>query len=361
MTTTYASIPHVPGAPSPTQPEWKPAGFHVPTKQGVVCTLCPHRCVLRHDGDVGYCQVRRRNGTGMETATYATSVRHVDAVERKPLYHFRPGARVLTLASPGCSWRCDYCQNHRLSQYGRSDEAPWSARPISAQEVVDAAHGLGVGVVGLSYSEPSLAAELTLSVAELAEPAGLDMVWKTNGYLTRDAAKCLAPALSAANVDLKAVDVAAHRRLTGADVQPVLDTIATWVDAGVWVEVSTPLIPGYHDEPALRAVAQAVAKIGRWIPWHVQRFVPEFRLAAALPTPRSLVDAALRAAQAAGLQHVYSERLLAEHGRSTRCPTCGIIVVARGIWSLTRNELAEGACPACNTPIAGVWNPCKGA
>jgi pyruvate formate lyase activating enzyme len=141
----------------------------------------------------------------METATWAASVRHLSPVERKPLYYFRPGIRVLTIASPGCSFTCRYCQNYRISQYGRIPEATWDAEPVAPEELVATA-AAGDRAIGLSYTEPSLAAELTEAIARLARPAGVDLIWKTNGYLTPDAGRRLARSLSAVNLDIKGAD-----------------------------------------------------------------------------------------------------------------------------------------------------------
>jgi pyruvate formate lyase activating enzyme len=320
----------------------------------VRCELCPFRCEMA-DGHHGACKVRRNRGGVAETATGSTAIRHLDAIERKPLYHVLPGSRVLTMAAPGCTFRCDYCVNHRLSQYGRDADVGWAGEPARPADLVAqaAAHA---AALGMSYTEPGLAPELTLALAELAVPLGIPLLWKTNGFLTRRAVDLVAPALTAVNIDVKAADDAAHRRLTGAPLRPVLDTVERFLEAGVWVEISTPLVPGTASEPAqLRAIATRLAAVSRVMPWHLLRFTPDYRLVRARPTsPRALAEAA-DIGREAGLPYVYVERALGAAGRRTACATCAAVLVDREIWSLGASNIVNGCCPSCGGRVPGVW------
>jgi pyruvate formate lyase activating enzyme len=342
---------------------WHPGGFYLARGESLVCTLCPRACVLAEDA-LGFCQVRRRRGERMETATFAASLMHWDPVERKPLYHYRPGSEVLTLAAPGCNLRCLYCQNHRLSQYGRelgsrygrSPGVVWDAEAMDPAALVASAAGRRAAL-GLSYSEPGLAAELTMALAELGAPAGVDVLWKSNGFLTPESALAVAGCLAAANLDLKTLDRRRHRALTGVDPAPVLETLAILLGAGVWVEVSTPLIPGVNTDPrSLRALARTIAGLGRWIPWHLVRFVPEYRLARLPPTPTETIARALAIGREAGLDYVYTARALGDAGRATRCPGCGHGLIGRGHLGLAVDRLEDGRCPDCRMAIPGRWS-----
>jgi pyruvate formate lyase activating enzyme len=332
--------------------QWMPGVLGAASAHGTTCDLCPHRCTLR-PGQVGVCKVRRGGASAgtIETATFATSVTHVDTIERKPFFHYRPGIRAVTLAAPGCSFRCDYCVNFRISQYGRDDESVWEASAVDAEDIVARAAALG-GCVALSYSEPSLAPELTLELARLGRARGVEIVWKSNGFLTPAAVALCAPALAAVNVDVKSADDESHRRLTGAPVRPVLDAIRAFRENGTWVEVTTPLIPAVTD-PA--RVAALLAEISLDIPWHLARFTPAYRMRDTAPTsPRDIV-AAVDAGRAAGLRHVYVERALGPAGRATHCPACRASVVSRGVWSMEENRLEAGRCPECQTHVEGRW------
>lgn len=336
--------------------EWTPAALYEWDRSRLVCTLCPIRCKLA-DGQVGACHVRRRTGDILETRTFATTTQHFDAVERKPLYHYRPGSRTLTLAAPGCTFRCDYCVNYRISQFGRDDEAPWHAEPVSTAEIVDLAATEGVGIA-LSYSEPSLAMELTLALAAMGRERGVEVVWKSNGFLTAQALALAAPALAAVNIDMKAADEDRHRRLTGAPLAPVLASLRTLHEHGVWVEVSTPLIPRVSASPSdLARIANFIASVDPGIPWHLVRFTPAYRRSADLPSlPDSLAEG-VRIGHAAGLRYVYVERALGAAGRDTRCPGCGDTVIARDLWAMRQLRLRnDGACEKCGTVLEGRWS-----
>jgi pyruvate formate lyase activating enzyme len=313
-----------------TEPTWRDALLSEPAGAGRIrCTLCPFRCVLR-DGQAGVCRVRRNDGGTLRTATYTAAVAHLTAIERKPLYHVRPGASVLTVAGPGCSFRCNYCINFRLSQYGREDSAPWLGEPARPADLAAQAAAAGA-LLGMSYSEPSLAPELTLDLAE----HGIPLVWKSNGYLTPDAVALVAPALLAVNVDVKAADEAAHRHLTGASLAEVWRAIELLRAAGVWVEVSTPLIPGVSDSAsALAAIARRIASIDADIPWHLLRFTPDFRMRRDNPTPPSA---------------------LSPEGRNTVCPRCNALLIDRDVWRVAEIRLSNGRCSECDFAIPGRW------
>ncbi|MFI0980891.1 AmmeMemoRadiSam system radical SAM enzyme [Streptomyces sp. NPDC021093] len=342
------------------EPHWRAAllGERLTGEPGagaeVRCELCPYRCRLR-DGQTGYCRVRRNTAGRLETATFTASVAHLDAIERKPFYHVRPGSKVLTLAGPGCSFRCDYCVNHRLSQYGREVDAPWTGEPARPAELVALAHAQGADLA-LSYAEPSLAPELTLALAEHARPLGVRVLWKSNGFLTPRAVDLVAPVLDAVNIDVKAAQEAPHQRLTGAPLAPVLAAVERFRAAGSWVEVSTPLIPGTSAEPGqLRRIARWLAAVDPGIPWHLLRFTPDFRMSTANPTLPSALEEARCIGADEGLQFVYVERALGAEGRNTRCPQCAFTVVRRGIWEAQDNRLAGGGCPSCGTEVPGRW------
>lgn len=334
---------------------WRTAAFFQAEGEQLVCTLCPHRCTFTRDGEMGACHVRRRMGQHLQTAAFATAVQHLDAVERKPFYHFKPASKVLTLASPGCSFRCLYCQNYRISQFGRAEEIPWQAETANPNEIITYTiqHQ---AAIGFSYAEPSLNAELTLALAELARPHGIDIIWKTNGFITPSAGKLLAPCLSAVNIDLKSLGSKRHKSLTGADIGPVLDTIALMHESGVWVEISTPLIPQINaDETSLRAIARFIHALSPSIPWHLGRFNPDYKLRQLPPTSVEMLAMARRVALDTGLQHVYAEKGLGAEGRTTYCPSCSTPVIERDIWVLKQNHLRDGACPHCHSPVAGHW------
>jgi pyruvate formate lyase activating enzyme len=333
---------------------WVPARFYVAEGARLRCTLCPHACSLA-DGEVGVCRVRRRTGGQLETAAFAAAVRHWDPVERKPFYHFRPGTVALTLAAPGCSFRCTYCQNYRISQYGRIDGAPIRAEPVDPAATVAAAAARRSSIA-LSYSEPILAAEMTLELAGATRGLDVPLLWKSNGFITPEALAEIGPRLAAVNIDVKAADEKSHMALAGAPLTPVLEAIEGFLRMGVWVEVSTPVIPGFNsDRASLRRIAGIVRDLGRGIPWHLLRFHPEFRMASRNPTSPAMLAEARAIGLASGLVYVYVERAHGPEGRDTRCPGCGAVVIRRGIWSLEAASLVDGSCGRCGLALPGRW------
>lgn len=334
-------------------PRWTDAVLSADLDDGRVrCELCPHRCVLA-DGETGVCRVRRNSGHRLQTATFAATVTHLDAIERKPLYHFRPGSQVLTLAAPGCTLRCNYCLNHELSQYGRVEGIPWTGQAVDPAALLERA-GRHRAAIGFSYTEAALAVELTVALSGRDD---VPLVWKTNGFLTPRAVDLVAPLLSAVNVDVKAADEAAHQRLTGAALAPVLDAVERFRSHGVWVEVATPLIPDVNDDPRQwRRTADRLAAIDPDLPWHLLRFTPDFRMGRYPPTPPAALERAAEVGKEAGLRYVYVERALGDEGRRTRCPQCDTAVVDRGIWQTMTVALVDGACPRCHRTVAGRWD-----
>jgi pyruvate formate lyase activating enzyme len=242
-----------------------------------------------------------------------------------------------------------------LSQFGRSDGSEWTAVPVDPIEVVESAAAMSASVA-LSYSEPSLAMELTVALAEAGRARGVDVVWKSNGFLTARAAEVAADHVAAVNVDIKGVDDRRHRRLTGAPIAPVIDTIRLFRERGVWVEVSTPLIPGVSTDPAdLTAVAETIADIDPLIPWHLLRFTPTYEMAGEAPSSPADLARAREIGYQTGLRFVYVERALGASGRTTWCPSCAAAVVERGIWEVTGDNVVGSACGQCGTYLPGRW------
>jgi pyruvate formate lyase activating enzyme len=232
---------------------------------------------------------------------------------------------------------------------------PWRADPVEAAEVVDAAARDGA-CIALSYSEPSLAIELTLALSALGRERGVDVIWKSNGFLTPEALAMAGPALAAVNIDVKAARDDKHRALTGAPLAPVLTSLRELHQQGVWVEVSTPLIPRVSAEPSeLAEIAALIASVDPGIPWHLLRFTPAYRRSGDLPTLPDALAAGVQIGHEAGLRYVYVERALGEQGRATRCPACGATVVSRDPWALRELRLRDGACHQCGTILEGRW------
>jgi pyruvate formate lyase activating enzyme len=277
-------------------------------------------------------------------------------MEKKPLYHFRPGSPVFSIATAGCNLHCLNCQNWQLSQRGGEEmETVYRADP---RELVEAAKEEGCQSIAYTYSDPIVFYEYVYDSSELAHREGLTNVFITAGYINQKPLRKLCRVLDAANVDLKAFDDGFYRRVSGATLQPVLDALVTLREEGVWIEVTNLLIPTLNDDLALiRRMARWIRdELGEGTPLHFSRFHPQYRMRNLPPTPGEALDRARSEALDAGLHYVYVGNIPGHEGGSTYCPTDGTLVIRRTGFLITENNLtADGRCPHCSEKIPGVW------
>lgn len=325
------------------------------TNGRVRCRVCSHACVIER-GARGICAVRENVDGTLTSLVYGRLIaRDVDPIEKKPLYHFYPGTRAYSIASVGCNFTCLHCQNHYISQYPREHAGRIVGDRIPAEDVVSDAVANGCHSIAYTYTEPTIAIEYVLDVMRLAKDEGLSNAWISNGYFTAETLAVVAPYLDAVNVDLKGISDRVYREIIGGNVRPVLDTIERLTEAGIWVEVTTLVVPGSNDAPdELRWTAEAIVGISPRIPWHVSRFFPAYRLVDRPPTPVDTLERAFRVGREAGLRYVYLGNVPGE-GEETRCAECGERLIQRSGYRIRENRMSEGACPDCGAPVDGVW------
>ncbi len=320
----------------------------------VRCNLCAHRCLIA-EGKRGVCQVRENREGTLYTLVYGRIIaQHVDPIEKKPLHHFYPGSTAYSIATPGCNFRCQWCQNWEISQMVREQHLIMG-QPASPEQIVGAARRAGSRSIAYTYTEPTVFFELTYDTARLARKAGIANVYVTNGYMTGEMLETLHPYLDAANVDLKAFRDETYRKYVGARLQPVLDSLKKMKELGIWVEVTTLVIPGINDDPAeLRDAAEFIAQeLGPETPWHISRFFPAYRMSDVPPTPITTLQRAREIGQKAGLRYIYVGNVSGE--ANTLCHNCGHVLIRRsGYWILERNVTPESTCPVCGAAVAGV-------
>lgn len=320
----------------------------------VRCNLCPHRCVI-NEGKKGICQVRENRGGTLYTLVYGRIIaQHVDPVEKKPLFHFYPGSTAYSIATPGCNFRCHWCQNWEISQMPREQHLIMGEE-ASPGEIVFAAQRAGCHSIAYTYTEPTVFFEYSYDIARLAHQIGLANIYITAGYMTEEMLDKFHPYLDAANVDLKAFRDETYRRFVGARLQPVLDTLKTMKRLGIWLEVTTLVIPGVNDDPEeLRDAADFVAKeLGPATPWHISRFFPAYKMQDVPLTPMDTLRRAYEIGLAAGLHYVYVGNIPGE-GEDTVCHRCGQLLIRRFGFSVIENCISNGRCPHCGAPVAGI-------
>lgn len=315
------------------------------------CFLCAHRCRVA-PGERGLCGVRENQEGTLVALTYAHPISAaVDPIEKKPLFHFLPGSLSFSIATVGCNFTCSFCQNSDISQMPWDDGVIRGSR-FTPEEVVARAMETGCRSIAYTYTEPTIFFEYAHDCARLASAAGLKNVFVTNGYMTRQALDLIDGDLHAANVDLKGFTDEYYRSVVGARLQPVLNTIRRMVERGIWVEVTTLLIPGRNDgEEELRRLAAWLAALDPDIPWHVSRFHPTYRMLDVPATPTESIERALRIGREEGLRFVYGGNVFGHDSESTRCPGCGCVVIERRGFAIQRMRLDGDRCRECGTQL----------
>ena len=312
------------------------------------CFLCAHRCRVGV-GKRGVCDVRENTEDGLKTLTYGQVIAaNADPIEKKPLYHFLPGTRSYSIATPGCNFRCSFCQNWQISQIGGAAVA---GRMTSPEEVVAEARRAGCKSVAYTYTEPTIFFEFAEDCARAAREEGLKNCFVTNGYQTPETLDAMAGLIDAANVDLKAFDDAFYRKLCKARLQPVLDTIRGMVERGILVEVTTLLIPGRNDDTEeLRRLADFLAGVSPDLPWHVSRYHPDYEFREPATPPES-VFRATEIGKEAGLRYVYAGNLRGGDLENTFCPSCHKGVIRRSGFRVDEVNLDGTRCAFCGQEI----------
>ena len=321
----------------------------------VQCNLCVHRCVIA-DGKRGICGVRENRDGMLITLVYGHIIsQHIDPIEKKPLFHFYPGSTAYSIATPGCNFHCRWCQNWEISQMPHHQQLTTGLATTPHQVVVNALR-VDSRSIAYTYTEPTAFFEYAYDTARLAHAIGLRNVYVTNGYMTAEMLEIFHPYLDAASVDLKAFRDKTYRRYVGACLDPVLDSLKRMKAFGIWLEVTTLVIPGINDDPAeLRAAAQFVAhELGADTPWHISRFYPAYEMTDVPPTPAETLRRAWEIGLTEGLKYVYIGNLADNGCQDTVCPGCGRVLIRRYGSAVTEKRVRNGCCPDCGAIIAGV-------
>jgi len=322
----------------------------------VSCRLCPHTCLIS-EGGTGICGVRQNRGGTLFSLVYDKVIaEHIDPIEKKPLYHFLPGSRSYSIATAGCNFTCRHCQNADISQLPRHGAAI-AGRQRSPENIAAAALASGCASIACTYTEPTIYFELAFETAKCAAQKGLKNVFVSNGYINPEPLTAISPFLHGANIDLKGFSEDFYHRVCGAKLQPVLDAIELYKKLGIWIEITTLVIPGLNDSPGmLSSIASFIAGVGVDIPWHVTAFHPTYLMLDKPPTPVQTLLLARDIGLKAGLRYVYTGNIPGLEGENTCCPSCGEAVIRRSGFSITHNGLEQGHCPLCHCRCDGVFS-----
>jgi pyruvate formate lyase activating enzyme len=355
------------------------ARFYEPlADKKVLCTLCPHDCRIPN-GARGACSVRYNRDGRLYTLVYDKVVaREVNPIEKKPLFHFHPGSYAYSISTVGCNLRCSYCQNWQISQWPKDHlpkkldkavdgspepicpqleamDAEVPGEPVTPAEIVHAAKQTGCLSISYTFTEPTIFYELAYDTAVLAREQGLKNSFVSNGFISEVPLRQIAPLLDAINVDLKFFREESYRRISRARMQPVLDAIRLYHELGVWVEVTTLVIPDLNDsDEELTGIAEFICDLDPAIPWHLSQYYPTYRMLDHPPTPVATLRRAREIGQKTGLRCVYEGNVPGEGGENTYCYECGALLIERFGFFVRRNRIQDGRCPDCDTFIDGV-------
>lgn len=333
-------------------PTVRPALLYEALGERVRCLTCERRCLLPKGG-LGWCRTRRNDDGTLVTLTYgAVSSLSANPIEKKPLYHFYPGTVALTVGSWSCNLDCPWCQNWEISKQAPPPEPEF----LSPGAFVALARRRGCAGTSISFNEPTLSLEWSLEVFRRAHEVGLYNTFVTNGYMTEAALEALIQAgLDAANVDIKG-DADAVQRYCGVDVEVVWRNCRRMRAAGVWLEVTTLVIPTVNDDAeTLRSIARRIVQeLGETVPWHLTAYYPAYRFHAP-PTPLATLERGWEIAREEGLRFVYLGNVPDHPAAHTACPRCGARLILRSGLAVLRNRLRRGCCPDCGEAIPGMW------
>lgn len=336
----------------------KEAMFYEAGKQkDVICGLCSHHCHIK-EGKRGLCGVRENRAGVLYSLVYGRLIAEsIDHIEKKPLLHFLPGSKAYSISTVGCNFQCLHCQNYDISQYPQANNLTIAGKERTAIAIVDEAEHSGCASVCYTYVEPTIFYEFAYDCSVLAHKRGLKNVFVSNGYMTSQVTRHLAPILDGINIDIKAFTDDFYKKVCKARLQPVLDNVRLMHELGVWVEVTTLVIPGRNDSPEeLRAIARFVKSVSPDIPWHVTAFHPTYKMQDSKPTPIATLRKAREIGLEEGLHYVYEGNIPGGGGENTFCPGCDAELISRYGFTVRRNTLVDGRCKTCKRPIAGVWS-----
>lgn len=320
----------------------------------VRCGLCRFRCLIG-DGKRGICGVRENHDGMLYSMVYGKlCAEHVDPIEKKPLFHVMPGSKSYSIATVGCNFHCQHCQNYDISQVDKNMAIRGVER--TPQQIVQQAIDSECSSISYTYTEPTIFFEFAYDTARLAREAGLKNIFVTNGYISSEALATIAPFLDAANIDLKGFSEDFYKRIVHASLSEVLDSIIEYRKQGIWIELTTLIIPGLNDSDSdLQGIASfIVTNLGIDTPWHVSQFYPTYKLIDRPRTPVATLRRAREIGIAAGLRYVYEGNVPGEGGENTFCPSCSTTLIKRYGYIIESNRISKGVCPDCGTVIAGV-------
>jgi pyruvate formate lyase activating enzyme len=323
-------------------------------KATIQCHLCPRNCKLKN-GMRGFCRAREPEAGVHYSLVYGNpTAMHIDPIEKKPLFHFLPATTAFSVATAGCNFRCKYCQNWEIAQFPPEDTVNFYLPP---QAVVEQAKKYKCPTIAYTYTEPSIFYEYMFDTAKLARTQGIKSIYHSNGSLNPKPVEELSRHLDGANIDLKGFTQEFYSKISEGYLDTVLSTIKTLRRNKVHIELTNLIVPPFNDDmDTIRKMCQWIRdEVGRDVPVHFSRFFPSYKLKNLSPTPIETLERAREVAMEEKLLYVYIGNVPGHPGESTYCPTDGKVIIKRIGYRVLENNIVNGKCKFCATPIPGVW------
>jgi len=327
------------------------------------CELCPHFCILKQK-ETGKCGVRKNiNGKLISLVYEKPCSVSIDPIEKKPFYHFLPGKKALSIATVGCNLSCKHCQNFEISQIKEKEseilERDIFRKKVSAKKVIEIAKQNNVKIISYTYTEPTIFYEYMQDIAKLAKKSKIKNTAVTNGFINPEPLKklCKLKLIDGSNIDLKSIKNDFYKKICGARLNPVLESIKIMKQHGVWIEITNLLIPGLNDsESEIKKLVSWIKKnIGVNVPLHFSAFYPVYKLSNLLPMPAEKIKKARKIALDLGMKFVYTGNIYDEEGNNTYCPKCKELLIKRIGFNTIENKIKKGKCFNCKEKIPGIW------
>lgn len=318
----------------------------------LVCMLCSHYCSLSK-GQVGICGVNKNTGEEIVCEVFGyVSALNIDPIEKKPLYHFLPNTKSLSFGTVGCNFKCPFCQNWQISQSKDIKKDNY----ISPKQMAQIAYEYGCASISYTYNEPTIFYPYAKECALEAKKLGIKNVFVTNGFESKEVIDDMVGVIDGVNVDLKSYNKEYYKKVLFGDLDVILDNLKRFKANGIWLEVTTLIIPSKNDSTKeLRQIASFIAKeLGSDVPWHISAFHPDYKETNIQRTPKELLQKAYDIGKEEGLEYIYMGNIVVDG--DTICPNCKEILIKREDYTISYNKIKDsGICPKCNTKISGVW------
>jgi pyruvate formate lyase activating enzyme len=332
------------------------------TDNKVQCLACSHKCIVNEE-QTGICGVRQNKQGDLYLLVHNKPISvNIEPVEKKPLFHFLPGEKIFSLGTIGCNFGCEFCQNWEISQLPKTIDAIRQTGYERQQEtwmpetIVQHCLESKIPMIAYTYNEPTIWTEYAYETMKLAKEKVIKKIWYSNGFMSQETLNLISPYLDAINIDLKSFSEDFYKNICKARLEPVKENIKKIHEKGIWLEVTTLIIPKINDsDKELQQIAKFLKNISENIPWHISAFYPGYKMVDISSTPKESLIKAYQIGKQAGLKYVYIGNTPDAEYESTYCPKCNFLLIKRLGLDMIENKIQDGKCPKCNTEIKGIF------